>query len=352
MKNQNYTYLVSGTAPWCYPVDTMFALLYYDADNAIEIPKRYPYQGEWGQPLSMLLLEQTQYPIPYLLDMVWLSIVERKFYSLTKRLPVDILENLFARRDNNTNQAVFNYIIAGMAPYGKVAVWIHGPNKAVLVAWEKAEQIEVSMKDFMPMNPNVTLDENCDFYINNDAEVEKNLTKNGLPPCDLYDKYMQQFIYRYLPIYEKYDADRNKWAKYKEDEPTPEFDYIEEALFDGTHDKLHDDGLLKYHEAGKPKKLAAKWHIRKSEYTAYFWFEDEKICALYDKFYGAHPDTKSDFIIRIDAEQKKYELSLFRYGMKEPQIIPETTYQLLVFKNGFEDYRSGNYNQKRGAWIW
>lgn len=304
MKNQNYTYLVSGTAPWCYPVDTMFALLYYDADNAIEIPKRYPYQGEWGQPLSMHLLEQTQYPIPYLLDMVWLSIVERKFYSLTKRLPVDILENLFARRDNNTNQAVFNYIIVGMAPYGKVAVWIHGPNKAVLVAWEKAEQIEVSMKDFMPMNPNATLDENCDFYINNDAEVEKNLTKNGLPPCDLYDKYMQQFIYRYLPIYEKYDADRNKWAKYKEDEPTPEFEYIEEALFDGTHDKLHDEGLLKYHEAGKPQKLAAKWHIRKSEYTAYFWFEDEKICALYDKFYGAHPDTKSDFIIRIDAEQK------------------------------------------------
>jgi hypothetical protein len=85
-----------------------------------------------------------------------------------------------------------------------------------------------------------------------------------------------------LPIYEKYDADRNKWAKYKEDEPTPEFEYIEEALFDGTHDKLHDDGLLKYHEAGKPQKLAAKWHIRKSEYTAYFWFEDEKICALYN----------------------------------------------------------------------
>lgn len=350
MRNQNYTYLVSGTAPWCYPVDTMFALLYYDADGAVEIPKRYPYEGEWGQPLSMHLLERDQYPMPCLLDMVWLSIVERKFYSVTQKLPVDMLERLFQQK--NANGVVFDYIIVGMAPYGKAAVWVHGHKKAVLIVWTQGEQIVVDMKDFMPTNPTVTLDENCDFYINNDSQVKENLEKNGLPPRNLYDKYMQQFIYRYLPIYEQYDANKKEWQKYKEDEPTPEFEYIEEALFDGTHDKLHDDGLLKYHEAGKPKKLAVKWHIKKSEYTAYFWFEDEKICAIYDKFYGAHPDTKTDFIIRIDAEKKKYELALFRYGLKEPQVIPESTYQLLVFKNGFEDYRSDNYSQARGAWIW
>ena len=130
------------------------------------------------------------------------------------------------------------------------------------------------------------------------------------------------------------------------------FYYIEESLYDGTHDKLHDGGLLKYHQAGKPKKLAIKWHIGKSEYSAYFWFEDERIREVFDKFYGAHPDTKTDFIIRIDAENKKYELALYRYGLKEPQIISEDVYQLLVFKNKFEDYRSDNYNQERGAWIW
>lgn len=130
------------------------------------------------------------------------------------------------------------------------------------------------------------------------------------------------------------------------------FDYIEETLFDGTHDKLHDGGLLKYHQAGKPKKLAIKWHIGKSEYSAYFWFEDEGIREVFDRLYGAHPDTKTDFIIRIDAERRKYELALYRYGLKAPQVIPEDVYQLLVFKNKFEDYRSDNYNQERGAWIW
>lgn len=169
----------------------------------------------------------------------------------------------------------------------------------------------------------------------------------------ILEHYLQQFTYRYLPLYEKWaDGEEVKWQKYKEDEIRPEFEFIEESLFDGTFDKLHDDGLLKYHEAGKPKKWAIKWHIKKSEYTAYFWFEDEKICSIFERFYGAHPDTKTDFIIRIDAEQKKYELALFRQGLKEPQIIPEDAYQLLVFKNKFEYYRSDNYNQERGAWIW
>lgn len=171
--------------------------------------------------------------------------------------------------------------------------------------------------------------------------------------CNRGDRNLQQFTYRYLFQFEKWDDSDEEWGKYKgNDELIPIFEFIEESLFDGTFDKLHDDGLLKYHQAGKPKKLAIKWHIKKSEYTAYFWFEDEKICSIFERFYGAHPDTKTDFIIRIDAEQKKYELALFRQGLKEPQIIPEDAYQLLVFKNKFEHYRSDNYNQERGAWIW
>ena len=57
-------------------------------------------------------------------------------------------------------------------------------------------------------------------------------------------------------------------------------------------------------------------------------------------------------MIRIDSEKKIFELALYRYGLKEPQVISESAYQLFVFKNKFEYYRSENYNQPRGAWIW
>lgn len=164
----------------------------------------------------------------------------------------------------------------------------------------------------------------------------------------MLDCLMKQFLYRYTIIFKE----KNKKAEIHEDEIPSEFEFIEDSLYDGTHDKLHNGVLLKYHQAGKPKKLAIKWHIGKSEYSAYFWFEEEPIREVFDKFYGTHPDTKTDFIIRIDAENRKYELALYRYGLKEPQVIPENVFQLLVFKNKFEDYRSDNYNQERGAWIW
>ena len=132
----------------------------------------------------------------------------------------------------------------------------------------------------------------------------------------------------------------------------PELDFIEEALYDGTHDKLHDGSLLSYHLAGKPKKLAVQWHIKKSEYSAYLWLDDESICEAFERFYGAHRDTKVDIIIRIDSEKKKLELALYRYGLKEPVVVNEDAYQMIVFKNKFEYYRSENYDQPRGAWIW
>ena len=347
--------LISGNAPVLYPADTFFALLYYDSENALEVPKCYPYSGTWGQVLSTSLPIQEVLSLPFRIDMVWLSIVERKFYSLEATLPVDRLKVLWQLTDEESGNTWFEYIVVGMAPYGGVAVWTHGDRKSALVAWLQAEEIEVDMKDFMPMNPTVTLDENCDFYINNDSRVKENLEQNGLPPLHLFDNYMKQFTYRYLTLFERWDEDKEEWQKYEGEEEIkamPEFGFLEEALFDGTHDKLHDGGLMTYHQAGKPKKLALKWHIKKSEYIAYICFDDEEIRTVFDRFYGTHPETKTDFMIRIDSEKNKYELALYRYGLKEPQVISESAYQLIVFKNKFEFYRSENYNQPKGAWIW
>ena len=53
----------------------------------------------------------------------------------------------------------------------------------------------------------------------------------------------------------------------------------------------------------------------------------------------------------IDAQKKKYELSLFRQGLKEPQVLPEEAYQLLVFKSQFENYRSDNYSSNKTRFI-
>lgn len=347
-----YKICVSGNAPSIYPSDTFFGLLYYGRDEAIEIPKLYPYSGEWGQILSTQILERDTFPMPRVIYIVWLSIVEKKFYILRDKLQYDMLESLWQQKDEETQEDMFTHLVVGMAPYGGVAVWASGNRKSVLEGWHHGEETIVDMETFMGGDSQYSLEEYSDFYMNNDSALKENYIQNGFPSRHMFDKYMQQFSYRYVVFYEHWDDDNKDWQEYAKEETSPEFDYLEEALFDGTHDKLHDGELMKYHNAGKPKKLAMEWHVKKSDYTAYFWFEDDEICKVFDRFYGAHPETKTDFMIRIDTENNKYELALYRYGLKEPQVIPESAYQLLVFKNKFECYRSENYNQPKGAWIW
>ncbi len=208
----------------------------------------------------------------------------------------------------------------GLTPFGGVAVWKNSEHKIELIDWNRAEIAwKTNAKNL------------ADF-----AEIQS-----------LFDNKMMQFVYRYQIFFNNLND-----SVLKNDEIQLSFDFIEEALFDCTLDQSHDERLVKYHKAGKPEKLHLQVSMNKMVWHIYFWFDEKLLTAIFNRFYGAHPETKTDFIIRIDAENKKYELALYRQGLKEPVVIPKSAYQLIVFKNKFEDYRSENYNQPRGAWIW
>lgn len=329
-----------------YPAELFFCYAHMNHDMCYEVLPSYSYNKAWGKLTDICISTLDSSEIPQMMDLVWLSICEKRFYSIERRTCMGKIKSVVANDFNNYTMLI------GLAPYGGFALWLYSEKKSILMDWVIGQEVEVDMADFLPENPKRKLSEYCDFRMYDAIHVKENLEKNGLPTRNLFDKYMQQFNYRYLFLFEKWEEGKGRWQKYGDEEMAPEFGYVEEALFDGTHDKLHDGSLMKYHQAGKPEKLAVEWHIGKSEYSAYFWFEDERIREVFDRFYGAHPDTKTDFIIRIDAEKRKYELALYRYGLKEPQVISEDVYQQIVFKNKFEDYRSENYNQERGAWIW
>lgn len=340
---------LSACAHQFYPADVFFCVLWGDGEDCISLHPERPIIGEWGisQSLSYDIAETKS--VPTILDMVWLSVIEEKTYSVEHSINKAMLATLLDQIPNSIDS-----LLVGIAPYGRVALWALGKHKSTLLGWYMGNECEVEPRDFYNIDFDVSFSEVCQNYIDNNHAVKINFEKNGLPSHDLFDNYMKRFVYRYQLTFGNWDEGKRTWISYDTEkcELIPELEFIEEILFDGTFDKLHDGELMKYHEAGKPKKLALKWHIKRSDYSAYFWFDDEKMCSIFERFYGAHPNTKTDFIIRIDAEKRKYELALYRYGLKEPQLIPEDVYQLLVFKNKFEDYRSDNYNQERGAWIW
>lgn len=343
---KTYEYCVVGCAFDIAPTLAHVAFVSCSETDVLLIPECIPYQGEWGKNETAILLDESYHMLPKGIHIIYLSLVEHKFYIINEALPIEKVNEIWCN-------GCFDKIVVGMAPYGGIAVWFSSSSKSILFRWLHGTEISIKMKSFMPNNPKVRLEQISQQYINGNSIAKAYYEKYGIPSQKLFEGYMEQFIYKYLPLLEKWNNDKGLWMKYNQEEESNHiFKCIEETLFDGTYNKLNDGSLFKYHQAGKPKNLAIKWHIGKSEYSAYFWFEEEPIREVFDKFYGAHPDTKTDFIIRIDAENKKYELALYRYGLKEPQVIPENVYQLLVFKNKFEDYRSDNYNQERGAWIW
>lgn len=346
--------IVSSNYSVLFPASIVEGLLMVDDTNSYEILQSDSNSYEWGSPNRLYVLSDSTEGVPTIIHMVWLSATEKCFYSITSELSVSKMIEAFKTTFDNYDEQSYEYIVVGLAPFGKTAIWIHGDKKSTLIDWLEGEFLDIDFESVFQKEENQTLPSLCQSILEENIEAKQNLATNGLPPRDLFDNYMKQFTYRYLPLFEHWDEDEQRWLKYTEEEQAtqPQFDYIEEALYDGTHDKLHDGGLLNYHQAGKPKKLAVKWHIKKSEHAAYFWFEDEMIRSIFDRFYGLHPDTKTDFILHFDPTKNKYQLSLYRYGLREPQILPEESYQLIVFKNKFEHFRSENYDQPRGAWIW
>ena len=77
-----YEIFCSGVAPRLYPTYTIYGLLWYDENHALEIPKRYPYSGEWGQITATQILNRDKAPIPFRLSLMWYSVVEKKVYDI------------------------------------------------------------------------------------------------------------------------------------------------------------------------------------------------------------------------------------------------------------------------------
>jgi len=279
------------------------------------------YVREWGMPGDSGDGDEGLRPLPDHIYLCYAGRVEMEEYSIDHVLP-DIDDTWMKYQISGVS--LFSQVLVGIAPFGRSACWLWGEKKSVVISWVKSGEVEKLQ------------DESREELLKGYDEAKENFRLNGLPDRNLYDGYMQKFRYRYVT----------------ELDESFTFDYIEEALFDGSHDKLHDGGLMSYHDAAKPKKLILSWHIEKSIYSAYFWFDEVQMRKAFEVCFSGKTDADADFIIRINPEQNMYGVALFRYGTAEPYEFPEDGYQLIVFRNDFEVFSSDNFSQNDGDWLW
>lgn len=341
--------MISGIAPYFYPTTVYFGIIWCGEDNCIELPLRYPFKGEWGEILSYDNSNNSTKITPDKVQIAWTSICEKQSYYIEEKFDSTLLAELLNK--GNGEKKLYSHIVIGMAPFGGLALWVRGEKKGRLFKWMKAARIDIPMRLLVDSPNDITMDEYCDAYLSYDPEVSSNLINNGLPDGSFYDRLMDQYNYRFRILFQQWKGD--SWVlPPSETNDIPSVDSIIIKRYDGSFDKTGKYDYESNDMYGKPQFINIKWHLFKAEISAYIWMEYDDITKIFIKLFGAHRDTKTDFIIRVDTDKNKYELSLYRQGLKEPIIIPESAYQMILFKNKFEHFRSENYNQPRGGWIW
>lgn len=316
-----------------FPVEVYYCNIQSFSGMNLLVPNIGPIKG-WGNP-SIELVKNEQDFLPEICRCIYLSAIDEKIYQFNDTINFQI-KKIYTEMQNLLNKDEDIAFVVGCAPFGGIAFWLYNENKSILLSWQHGQECLVDIKKFKIGNIKLSLKSYC-------QELKRSL---GIPADTMFlnngimNSLMKQYTYRYL-ISDLASGGLEDIS----------FN-IENILFDGTHDKLNNGHLMQYHSAGIPKRIKCKLNIAQTELSLYYWMNLDSIINVFERFYGAHPETKADFIIRIDVENKKYELALYRQGLKEPVVIPESAYQLIVFKNKFEDYRSENYNQPRGAWIW
>lgn len=320
--NISHEFSLTGCAFRQFPTLLHNGVLLFSSGDTITMMPSYPFNSGWGVSGSICLSDELPEGVPVKLYIIYLSLIEGEYYGAEIDLKDTCLSELY---ENN----VLCNVLIGMGPWGRLAIWIHGNEDKTLINYYKTQQFTHIID---PEKEHIR-------YLKKTYYTDNNTCITG----EYIDRIMRQYVFKFNvahSITSKAD-DKNKVVT------TLKFD-----SFDGTNKIVNDCSLAAYSYSGIPERIIVDFVSGKIKYSIVFWLSKDYIINVFECFYGAHPETKTDFIIKIDAENKKYELALYRQGLKEPVVIPESAYQLIVFKNKFEDYRSENYNQPRGAWIW
>jgi len=331
-QGKKYEWYASGNAPLLYPTELFLGDFIFSNNERLYIPESVPYASKWGQSGKTHLLDNNKFPAPTAIDIIWFSWAENKFYSLESELPLEIIENLLAEIDEETKEPQYQYITVGMAPYGKLAIWLSGNGKTTEVVWLQADPTDVKMKDFAP-TVEYTQKEYRDLVFKDCKAAYENYQKNGLPDRMLFERYMQKFNYRITPKFENEEM---------------VFEGIEMYYYNGelntTNSGEHAENAMR----AKPCKIVLNWSIGKAQYGGYFWTDEKKIIETFANLYGDITSKKGELIIEVGESNNQ-----FKFFLKDDTAmieIPVEEMEIIVFKNKFEFFRSENYKRPQGGW--
>lgn len=353
MEANTFKYKVADGTLDLYPVMLHDAtLLYGEGDeDYIDLPESLPLMGGWATGCSMKDSDE-KHPLPTGVDLTWLSLTEKKFYYCCEELNMAEVEALWNEKDEEEKPA-FDTFVVGFAPQGRVAMWMKGPLRKEQVMWGEASEAEVDMEEFLPERPDQTCDAYCQYYLDDMTEVAQNLHAIGLPSATELDDMMKRYIYCYDVALRHYNEAERKWEKLPEGSPQTTLQAVQDMRTDSSFSRLGGMQLTDYHRAAQPLSICVKWlEGETSDYTAYLYLSPASFRPLMEMACIEDEDEPFSIEIAIDATQNKFQLVLRSQWVPKGIVVPDDFVQVIVFRAGFEYYRSPNFRLGSGAWTW
>ena len=327
-----FEWFAGGNAPLLFPTELVMGNFLGDDLTKVDIPESYPFADVWGKTVSMHLSSEKYHPAPKYIVIAWFSIVEDKFYAVAEELPQELIATLLAEKNEKTKEPKYDTLIAGMAPYGKLAIWLSGNGITTEVAWLQGKEIHVEMKDFAP-DSKLNREEYAKEALESCKEASENLWKNGLPDPLLFEQYMQKFNYRITPKFENKEFIFNGIEL-----------YYYNGEFDTTNAGEHAENAMR----AKPSKIVLRWSEGKKQYGAYFWTDEKKLIDTFKSVYGDEVQKEGSLMIEVKSSHKQFQFFLQTDDTSVE--IPMEEIPHIIFKNKFEFFKSKNYNRGKGGW--
>ena len=332
MEQHNYIIVLSGFD--FYDVRVQKMLLFYDDDKTHALERTTGDSPNWGVPSSLVVKTFDTYPLPNRIELRWIALLEGRCFELSAVLDQKRAEELWKKQEQEYPEYPFRQYIVGIAPHGGVAIWLCNREKSILLHWMMAQEVQLNEIESLVIAPDTEMDYVVDSFL----------------PLKKLKSHMRQFTYKYVPLEEYFNGER--WVKYEVESKfyqEIELDGVEDKRLDGTYDYSDSNDMMRYHEAGKPRRITVKWHDKEASYLAHFWLDETIVVFFFDSFFNTFPDAQADLLLRIDTRADRYEIAMT--GKNLPVRTLSYT-QYIVMRDYVEISRSEYYTKKDGEWQW
>lgn len=317
---QKYTWLGTISAPQEYPMEIYKGAIIAD-DFTYGFDAIWGTQNTgWGNEGGTMSVETSKMDIPNKLEFTWYSLVENKFYTgkwdLDKEKIKDLFDKGFTDQDNGKKTTYSNFIV-GLAPKGRVVLWINGPgNQKEVGAFQAHDTIITKEKAYE--NAQYMLKEGfADRMLKDPSyetfkpEVRAKIEKEGYPAADIYDVYRKKYNWKPAVIL----PEGSEWIDFGM------------TNYNGEQENLFAESLINdtYKQRAVPKFCGFYWRDEnKNRYAVWIDSFDEK--EIFELFQKLGAEKNIDFMIKVNADNSGASVSL----KSEKEELPVTKAKIRV----------------------